>query len=73
MKFVLRAMSTWVNVLERIVVDVAVAVQALRIGGIGYNGVRLDPPVKIRIVVCHRDEPDRGPAHAESLLETHAH
>jgi hypothetical protein len=39
-----------VNELEWIVPSIRVTVQVLRVAGLWYNGVGLDPPVKIRRV-----------------------
>ncbi len=42
-------MSGRIGILDWIIVDVGVPVQALGILGIGYNGVRTEPPVKISL------------------------
>lgn len=46
-----RRVSTWVSISHWISESVGEPIETLRIGGIGYNSVRTEPPVKIRLVV----------------------
>ena len=45
-------MPTRIHVLQRIIQAVAIAVESLRVGGIGYYGIRADEPAYCRIVVA---------------------
>jgi hypothetical protein len=44
-------LPTRIYILQRIIQTVAIAVKALRIGGIGYYRIRADEPAYLRVVV----------------------
>ena len=44
-------MATWIRILERIIVDVAIPIEALRIGRAGDNRIRLNEATQRAVVV----------------------
>ncbi len=53
-------MSTWINILQRIVEAITVSIQTLRIQWIGHNSIGRDKPADVSVIITGIIEVEPG-------------